>query len=1624
MTVGGGSSGAPSSGSGGTGYGKAVWAYYIINNRNQSVTINDSIGSSDSWGSSLTISDCGPYGGFWVLQLTTTSDSRFFTAATSVKASKGYREDVVASNGSVVKYFFGHRGGNSNASLISPYRDLIPCNSKNDNSASSTPITNYKSTWVNDYSFAINSFNVIPDAYKNYCKILDNAYVHEVYAVGKNWDQVKALFKSKNNNSTGGCSVISGSTDDCWDDNGSLMKYFCYGDDPEQTFTLSYNKNTTDTVTGMPSSTSCTTTTGSCTVTVSGSPSRANWAFLSWRTNSNGTGSSYVSGNTITLTADKTLYANWKQYNHTLKYDACSGTKPSGKLGDSTVSNGSSSYTFTISSDKPTPPTGYKFIGWSTVSCSGSKNKDPGGTISVGDETKTLYAIYQAYSIATFTAPAITITSTQLNNISGDNWKGLGDKTTYSLTATYHVKRTNATPTSASSNYGTRSATSDDQSYPSNGTSTGGLSNNTTKDIPITYNVAVANGSHATACFYLKYDSEVYYDGSTRIGSKATSTTYKCIDVYNPAKNYAAFSGSVSISNGTGLSGSGANRTGSGYKSTFTVTPTYTITRTDGLTTPSTASSNYAINATTSAFSNSGYPGDSATKSNTGALGTASNNKTKQWNGSASTVDINIGGATQHRCFYLRYDTSVLYYDHDRAPNAGNFAGKTYDCVSITNPPQTTTISFTGAPISGTMTANNRLERSDSNRVGKINNHDRTTSGGDDVIGRWVDNVAARTATYTADFSHKITRNDSSSTILGKTMNAKVSWKVQYAYPSNTPYVNNAGAWVVAGATWSDYATSHENAGNAVSGTTSLGASGQVTINTQPKLQASQGQILYYCQRLAYTASITYATISVADRNDYGVDGGTASAMNTYSSPLCVTLKNPRWSETDVEHLTHTIVVTGTPHDTEFTNNQFIKTGSGANSQHETMVINPTLYVNHTVSRNDTTGDDESDAIFSGKYWQTSIYNNNAYKVTTNLSGYEKVLGLDSSRHLVPVVGGRPTDGSLAVTLGASSKTSSDSWTSTRTSGASRLDFNATGTSKYSVMAGQTRSFTIQSSVRPTQWTVEYKKINLNEYYTCEGGPYPAAANCSVRSAGTGNSTFDRIEKYDAAPKAKTNPAYANSSEVSFSVNRPYNFEITDITPNAVSGVDEQIAYDDDSPSVSYTITLHKQNQEHAYVTDPNHTDNARYVYPVSYVMPADISSSTINSVSTGSKGIHGGVEADICSHFTGLAKAGSCKIYSDSAHPNKLSVAPNSSYDPAAIPTGALVETVFRHVYDDTTNNGYQLSYRTGNITIQNPDGSPLAVGEKFCLAIAVRNYSSASNAYYVSPSSCRNISKRPSFQILGGSTITNGGINTSESTYKNIRFGSWDDFAVIANKSIKRMNSGATALGGVAKSKSVCDRNPLTIANKNCAATSNALGDSNITASTDFIEKLLAYFRNNSTLADVVAENNSRPANHTYIVRNDTQDITIDSNIINDQPSSQIIIIAKNINIKSNVTRIDAWLVAARSYTPSGSSASQIQIGDIDTCSDFADTALSANVCTNGLVVNGQIYANNIKFKRTKGGDPAAPSTVFYGQTSLIDPAETINYTPSTYIWGSHQAKKESNPRTVYVRKLPARY
>jgi len=1214
------------------------------------------------------------------------------------------------------------------------------------------------------------------------------------------------------------------------------------------------------------------------------------------------------------------------------------------------------------------------------------------------DKTSSCIDIYNP-QYATFSGD-IKVTSTTMTGNDTNGFRGNGYDTTYTATPNFIVTRTNNTPETASSRYRyyidnptSTNATFDASKYPATTATPAQTASNKKNGekatLPVDIEFSVPNGATRKKCFYLGYDNKVgYIDGSIFSSARYfNGKKYKCVDFYNPIKYTATFTASIRVTNGTYLVDNTDvtdGKKGNGLRSRFTLTPTYTIKRTNNSPTIG-VYSRYAI-------SDSAQPTSSATKTNSNSL---TYNQTQDISGSAKTVNVKIGG-TAEQCFYITYDANVVLIGDDDASAAvgirnGNedrdFAGKQKRCFTFTNPVRSYTAHFDNATTVGTLDAHDRLVRTNGNHDGKITNHDRITTGDDDVIGTY-EWAWPSSDKYTASFTHTVSRTDD---VISDTNNnfyvasAKVNWQIQYQ-------LNNSGVWQNYTASLDDSSSVATSGSFYLTGKNTTNVTGSTS--TKPKFTMNMSNVgthTIHCQRIAYNAETYYETRYDENNLDGHLDHITGYSTTTkYSTPVCVSIKNPNWHESDGDILTHQIDVTGRTNGTEFKTDELAKSGNN----YETLVIYPTIFVNHKLTRADS-GDDESDAVFSGKFWQKSIYNNDNYKVQTNLSAYEKIIGFDTSASLAGVVAGDNLDGSLKVRLGASSKTNGESFSSTKTKGASKLDFNATGTNKYSVMAGQTKTFTVATNNLPTRWTVKYKKIILKEYYT-----YGAAADAIE--------TFDRIEKVDDKPKVSSPPAKYTSDAETFTLNRPYNFKITSDTPSVISGSGSIVAFAGDVLSVNYKIGVSKENNNHKYITDPNHTDNARYVYAVTYVLPINTSPSNPQANAATSSGI----ETSICNHFNAVAKSGSCTILTDtdSSHPNKLTKYAASSVNPNATPSGAVTDTVFRHVYD---LNDYFLSYTTSTITVP----SNLAVGEKFCIAVAIRNYSSVSNAYYITNSSCRNISKRPTAQVWGGSVITNGGVNTSQSSLNNKIFGSWTDFAVVAGKEIKRMTSGAATISGASASTNLCDRNPLTISNARCNESSNQLGFSAIDARTGFDEKVLHYVTGNTASITDLPNYDASTKTHTidsgtYIVRTNS-DITINRNIIISNQfaarssTPQVIIIAPNINIESNVTRIDAWLIAVDD---------DARGGEIDTCSDIDDDDLSSIKCTNRLVVNGALSAATINLKRTYGGDAA--------EGSLAIPAEIINFSPSILFWSANGATSEANPATTYIRRLPARY
>ena len=169
------------------------------------------------------------------------------------------------------------------------------------------------------------------------------------------------------------------------------------------TRTLSYNKNTTDTVGSLPSSTSGTDPWDGWVTTVSSNtPTRTGYTFNGWNTASDGTGTNYAASASITLTSDVTLWAKWTALTYTVTYNGNSNTGGSVPTDSSTYSNGA---TVTVKSNSGSlTRTNFVFSGWNTASDgSGTAYAATGSaTFTMGTANVTLYARWLPLYLVSF----------------------------------------------------------------------------------------------------------------------------------------------------------------------------------------------------------------------------------------------------------------------------------------------------------------------------------------------------------------------------------------------------------------------------------------------------------------------------------------------------------------------------------------------------------------------------------------------------------------------------------------------------------------------------------------------------------------------------------------------------------------------------------------------------------------------------------------------------------------------------------------------------------------------------------------------------------------------------------------------------------------------------------------------------------------------------------------------------------------------------------------------------------------------------------------------------------------------------------------------------------------------
>lgn len=324
----------------------------------------------------------------------------------------------------------------------------------------------------------------------------------------------------------------------------------------------------------------------------------------------------------------------------------------------------------------------------------------------------------------------------------------------------------------------------------------------------------------------------------------------------------------------------------------------------------------------------------------------------------------------------------------------------------------------------------------------------------------------------------------------------------------------------------------------------------------------------------------------------------------------------------------------------------------------------------------------------------------------------------------------------------------------------------------------------------------------------------------------------------------------------------------------------------------------------------------------------------------------------------------------------------------------------------------------------------------------------------WYIYDSACRTIAKKPSVAFWNSGLYASGSIKASDSPRYTIEnnletrqminadapavgnetlYGSWSEhLSVAAYGPISGFASGsALSLGNVYKGNGSIAENysTLSIANSD----KNNIGNSQIGPNPSLRTRLNTYL--SQPLGSSISSFSSVPSNSDktqVFVTNGT--LNIDHNIeASGQYSSiyqiprTIIFVNGNVNIKPEVTRIDAWIIATGTINTCQGDSGQFRSGSF-TDGDRGTTTIVKNgsagsgneapVCEHELTFNGAVIAGGVNLKRTYGSDPETGTTRY-------TPAEVFDLSADNYFWAYAQAGRYNSSYTeAYSRELAPRY
>lgn len=404
-----------------------------------------------------------------------------------------------------------------------------------------------------------------------------------------------------------------------------------------------------------------------------------------------------------------------------------------------------------------------------------------------------------------------------------------------------------------------------------------------------------------------------------------------------------------------------------------------------------------------------------------------------------------------------------------------------------------------------------------------------------------------------------------------------------------------------------------------------------------------------------------------------------------------------------------------------------------------------------------------------------------------------------------------------------------------------------------------------------------------------------------------------------------------------------------------------------------------------------------------------------------------------------------------DSGNPIPTDLLNNSTYsNTTPCPTGSYFNpnNGCRLIKSGTTQFKENGDYLSGTNLLATASIGDYPSGTKICYAFSIRpnsnkfinNNNVKDNRWRHSRLSCVVIGKKPKVQVWGGDTVTAKAVQTS-TTYKSVgaangTFGSWTEYGIMASSSITGMASGSAFVtmpkSGVLTGFEPGNPNPTVINySKLSLSNSNSPTLGSYTSISKTLPDLLATYPGGNILKDTTFAPNSLTSStgtmiydagaknlnvtastlsksKTIIIKT-TGQITISGNQrYNNGPYKsidqipQLILIGKRIVIASDVTNVDAWLVAS----------------DYVTTCDYGNdttTALTNATCEKQLTVNGPVITNKLYLRRTYGSENGTKSN---------DPAEIFNLRADAYLWSASQASDHSQVYSARTFELPPRF